>query len=175
MCVNIAERLNYQLRHCSDSNVGLIGSSIHVGGNLMLTLSTSLGVKLKCWYFRNEDEHGMKKASDLEDFVNLARAIRNEGMQVDSKAAALLKISHYNLILVRLELPNNEVRLRRSIGCSFSIAMNGTEARLYIWWRENERDYLLNKLSTCMMVPTRNHGGLLLKANSRFVLVLICD
>ena len=42
----------------------------NVGGNLLLTLSMSLGVKLKCWYLRAEDENGMnKKSTDMQDIV----------------------------------------------------------------------------------------------------------
>ena len=43
----------------------------NVGGKfLLLTLSMSLGVKLKCWYLRAEDENGMnKKSTDMQDIV----------------------------------------------------------------------------------------------------------
>ncbi|KAL2751865.1 hypothetical protein ACRALDRAFT_2114816 [Sodiomyces alcalophilus JCM 7366] len=34
---------------------------------------------------------------------------------------------------------------------SFSIAMNGTEARLYISWKQNERDYYMQKIDSFLL------------------------
>ena len=83
----------------------LIHHTTSVSGNLMLTLSMSLGVKLKCWYLRAEDENGiLKKNADIMDILFLADLMRSHGIQIDSSAAAELKICHYNLLLVRLEL-----------------------------------------------------------------------
>lgn len=97
----------------------LINHTTNVGGNLMLTLSMSLGVKLKCWYLRAEDENGMnKKSTDMEDIFFLANLMRNQGVQIDPSAAAELKICHYNLLLVRLELADHQVELLRTLGCS---------------------------------------------------------
>jgi len=96
----------------------LIHHTTNVGGNLMLTLPMSLGVKLKCWYLRAEDENGMnKKRTDMEDILFLANLMRNQGIQIDSSAAEL-KICHYNLLLVRLELSDHQVELLRTLGCS---------------------------------------------------------
>lgn len=51
-----------------------------VSNTLIPSLSMSLGVKLRCWYLRAEDQNGMlKKASDLEDVVFLARLIQDQG------------------------------------------------------------------------------------------------
>jgi len=97
----------------------LIHHTITISGNIMLTLPTSLGVKLRCWYLRQEDENGViKKRSDLHDIVFVARMMRGEGIQVDHNTAATLKISHYNLLLIRLELDERDVELLRAISCS---------------------------------------------------------
>ena len=97
----------------------LIHHTTNVSGNLMLTLSMSLGVKLKCWYLRAEDENGMnKKSTDKEDIFFLANLMRNHGIRIDSSAAAELKICHYNLLLLRLELADDQVELLRTLGCS---------------------------------------------------------
>lgn len=42
----------------------------------------------------------------------------NKGIQVDSSAAAKVKICHYNLLAVRLQLRDNEVGLLREVGCN---------------------------------------------------------
>src|SRR5271170_783142 len=47
----------------------LIRHTAIIGGNTMLTLSMSLGVKLRCWYLRQDDENGLSKKSDLLDVV----------------------------------------------------------------------------------------------------------
>ena len=97
----------------------LIHHTTNVNGNLMLTLPMSLGVKLKCWYLRQEDENGMhKKGTDMQDIFFLADLMRNYGIQVDSRSAAELKICHYNLLLIRLESADHDVELLRSVGCS---------------------------------------------------------
>ena len=54
----------------------------------------------------------------MADILFLATLIRNHGIQVDSSAAAEMKICHYNLLLVRLELADHEVELLRTVGCS---------------------------------------------------------
>jgi hypothetical protein len=96
----------------------LIHHTTNVGGNLMLTLSMSLGVKLKCWYLRAEDENGMKKKeTDMRDILFLANLMRSHGIRVDSSAAVELKICHYNLLLIR-EVADTHVELLRSVGCS---------------------------------------------------------
>jgi hypothetical protein len=85
----------------------------------MLTLSMSLGVKLRCWYLRQDDENGQsKKKSDLLDVVFVARKMKREGIEVDHNSAAALKITHYNLLLIRLELGERDVELLRAVGCS---------------------------------------------------------
>jgi hypothetical protein len=84
----------------------------------MLTLQMSLGVKLKCWYLRQEDENGMKKASDLQDIVFVAKKMKGEGIEVDHSSAAALEICHYNLLLVRLELEDMDIELLQAVGCS---------------------------------------------------------
>jgi len=97
----------------------LIRHTVITGGNIMMTLPVSLGVKLKCWYLRQEDENGMrKKRSDLQDIVFLARKMKGEGMEVDHNSAAVLKICHYNLLLIRLELEKRDVELLQAVGCS---------------------------------------------------------
>jgi hypothetical protein len=48
----------------------LIHHTTTVSGNLMPTLSMSLGIKLKCWYLRAEDQNGLdKKKTDMEDVL----------------------------------------------------------------------------------------------------------
>jgi hypothetical protein len=97
----------------------LIRHTVITGGNIMMTLPVSLGVKLKCWYLRQEDENGMrKKRSDLQDIVFLARKMKGEGIEVDHNSAAVLKICHYNLLLIRLELEKRDVELLQAVGCS---------------------------------------------------------
>jgi hypothetical protein len=97
----------------------LIRHTVITGGNIMMTLPVSLGVKLKCWYLRQEDENGMrKKRSDLQDIVFLARKMKGEGIEVDHDSAAVLKICHYNLLLIRLELEKRDVELLQAVGCS---------------------------------------------------------
>ena len=54
----------------------------------------------------------------MEDICFLANLMRKHGIQVDSGAAAELKICHYNLLLICLELPDDQVGLLRSVGCS---------------------------------------------------------
>lgn len=97
----------------------LIHYTINANGNLMLTVPMSLGVKLKCWYLRAEDDNGMrKKKTDIEDIRFLANLMRKRGTQVDSRASAELKICHYNLLLIRFELRGQDVYVLRSVGCS---------------------------------------------------------
>lgn len=97
----------------------LIRHTAITDGNIMMTLPVSLGVKLKCWYLRQEDDNGMrKKGSDLQDIVFVARKMRGEGIEVDHNSAAVLKICHYNLLLIRLELGEREVELLQAVGCS---------------------------------------------------------
>ena len=97
----------------------LISHTTIVGDNIMLTLPMSLGVKLRCWYLRQEDENGMrKKGSDLEDIVFVATKMREQGIEVDHNSAAVLKICHYNLLLIRLELEEEDVELLQAVGCS---------------------------------------------------------
>jgi hypothetical protein len=56
----------------------------------------SLGIKLRCWYLRSDDDYGLaKRVSDLQDVIFVATLMRDQGMQVDFKAAAQLKICHY--------------------------------------------------------------------------------
>jgi hypothetical protein len=96
----------------------LIGHTVIVGNNIMLTLPVSLGVKLHCWYLRAEDENGIaKKKSDLRDIVFIAKLMKGEGIEVDHKSAAVLKICHYNLLLIRLELKKRHVELLQAVGC----------------------------------------------------------
>ena len=99
----------------------LINHTAVIGDNVVLTLSMSLGIKLGCWYLRAEDENGMnKKETDMQDILFCARLLQTREAQVDSDAAAELKISHYNLLLIRLELieRGDDVELLRSVGCS---------------------------------------------------------
>jgi hypothetical protein len=97
----------------------LIRHTAIIDGNIMLTLPMSLGVKLKCWYLRQEDENGIaKKRSDLWDIVFVARKIKGEGLEVDHNSAAALKICHYNLLLIRLELGERDTELLQAVGCS---------------------------------------------------------
>jgi hypothetical protein len=44
--------------------------------------------------------------------------MQNHGTQIDSSAAAELKICHYNLLLLRVELADDDVELLRTLGCS---------------------------------------------------------
>ncbi|KAH0556708.1 hypothetical protein GP486_005500 [Trichoglossum hirsutum] len=88
-------------------------------GITMLTLPVSLGVKLGCWHSRAEDENGeSKKQSDLEDIVFLAKLMRAKGILIGDDIPAALKISHYNLLLIRLSLMAADVQLLREVGCS---------------------------------------------------------
>ena len=101
----------------------LISHTAIIGDNTMLTLPVSLGVKLKCWYLRQEDRNGLrKKASDLQDIVFVATKMKEEGIEVDHNSAAALKICHYNLLLIRLELEEGEgegeIELLQAVGCS---------------------------------------------------------
>jgi|ERR1700722_5013015 hypothetical protein len=97
----------------------LIHHTAVIGSNTMLTLSMSLGVKLKCWYLRQEDENGMaKKKSDLQDVLFVARKMQGEGIEVDHNSAAAMKICHYNLLLIRLELEEADIELLQAVGCS---------------------------------------------------------
>jgi hypothetical protein len=99
----------------------LISHTTIVSDNIILTLPVSLGVKLKCWYLRQEDENGMaKKSSDLRDIVFIARKMKGEGVEVDHNSAAVLKICHYNLLLIRLELEEGQgdIELLQAVGCS---------------------------------------------------------
>jgi hypothetical protein len=97
----------------------LIRHTTTIGDNIMLTLPMSLGVKLKCWYLRQEDENGMaKKDTDLQDIVFVAKKMKGEGLEVDHNSAAALKICHYNLLLIRLELEEVDIELLRAVGCS---------------------------------------------------------
>ena len=97
----------------------LIHHTAIIDGNIMLTLPMSLGVKLKCWYCRQEDDNGMrKKASDLQDIVFVAKKMKGEGIEVDDNSAAALKICHYNLLLIRLELEDTDIELLQAVGCS---------------------------------------------------------
>ena len=97
----------------------LIHHTTIISGNIMLTLPMSLGVKLKCWYLRQEDENGIKKKrSDLQDIVFVARKMKSKGIQVDYNTAAALKICHYNLLLIRLELGEGDTELLRATSCS---------------------------------------------------------
>jgi len=97
----------------------LIPQTVVVDGNLMLSLSMSLGVKLRCWYLRVENVNSMsKQRSDLEDIVFLSSLMRKQGLEVDPGAAAVLKISHYNLLLIRLELLDEQIETIRLVGCN---------------------------------------------------------
>ena len=97
----------------------LIGHTAVVGNNIMLTLPVTLGVKLHCWYLRAEDENGLKKkSSDLQDIVFVATKMKEQGIEVDHKSAAVLKICHYNLLLIRLELEERNVELLQAVGCA---------------------------------------------------------
>lgn len=97
----------------------LIPQTVTVDGNLMLSLSMSLGVKLRCWYLRVENVNSMsKQRSDLEDVVFLSNLMRRQGLGVDPGAAAVLKISHYNLLLIRLELLDEQIETIRLVGCN---------------------------------------------------------
>jgi len=97
----------------------LIRHTAITGGNIMMTLPVSLGVKLRCWNLRQEDENGMaKKRSDLRDIVFIARKMKGEGIEVDHDSAAVLKICHYNLLLIRLELEERDIELLQAVGCS---------------------------------------------------------
>jgi hypothetical protein len=54
----------------------LIRHTAIIGGNTVLTLSMSLGVKLRCWYLRQDDENGLsKKRSDLLDVQLLRKSL----------------------------------------------------------------------------------------------------
>src|SRR2546421_3085571 len=87
------------------SGIGYNDAVCHTDSNLIPLLSMSLGVKLRCWYLRAEDENGRAKQKiDLQDVVFLATSMRKRGIQVDSSAAAKVKICHYNLLLVRLKV-----------------------------------------------------------------------
>lgn len=97
----------------------LIGYTVNIGGVTMLTLPVGLGVKLKCWYSRAEDENGMRKKDlDMEDILFLARKMKDRGIRVDDNIPVGLKISHYNLLLIRLEITEDEVQLLHAAGCS---------------------------------------------------------
>ncbi|KAI9868623.1 MAG: hypothetical protein M1813_004473 [Trichoglossum hirsutum] len=97
----------------------LIGYTVNTDGITMLTLPVSLGVKLKCWYSRAEDENGMKKKDlDIEDILFLARKMQDCKIRVDDNIPVGLKISHYNLLLVRLRISKDEIQLLYAVGCS---------------------------------------------------------
>src|SRR6266516_2711096 len=71
----------------------LICHTVITSGNIMLTLPMSLGVKLRCWYRRQEDENGMKKKrSDIQDIIFIASRMKAEGIQVDHDTAAALTL-----------------------------------------------------------------------------------
>jgi len=63
-------------------------------------------------------------------------------------SASCVKIAeHLNRHLRQCK--SNEVQPINS--AAFSIAMNGTEARLYISWKQNERDYYLRKVTSFLL------------------------
>ena len=81
----------------------LISHTVIIGDNIMLTLPMSLGVKLRCWYLRQEDENGVaKKISDLRDILFVARKMKGAGIEVDhiSAAAAEAKTEESAILLL---------------------------------------------------------------------------
>jgi hypothetical protein len=97
----------------------VIGHTDHISGNLLPSLTMSLGVKIRCWYLRAEDDNGAaKRETDLQDVVFLAASLRKQGIQVDSSAAAKVEVCHYHLLAIRLHLQDKDVTLLREVGCS---------------------------------------------------------
>ncbi|KAN0067926.1 hypothetical protein V8E54_013854 [Elaphomyces granulatus] len=55
----------------------LLRQTADVSGNLIPTLSMSLGIKLRCWYLRSDDDYGLaKRVSDLQDVIFVATLMR---------------------------------------------------------------------------------------------------
>jgi hypothetical protein len=113
----------------------LISHTVIAGGIVMPTLSLSLGIKLRCWFSRAEDENGcQKRMTDLKDIVFLIRKMVADKIHVDEDVAAVIKISHYNLLLVRLELEEPDVERLRDVGGNMFL-------KKYEDNNEDEREY----------------------------------
>jgi hypothetical protein len=88
-------------------------------GVLVPTLSMSLGIKLKTWYLRSESCAGNNKdQSDLSDIVFLAGRLRERGERVADGAAETVKITHYNLLLIRLEAGEDVAAVLAAVGAT---------------------------------------------------------
>lgn len=69
------------------------------------SLALSLGLKIRCWYLRNEDTQGeRKKLTDMFDIRFLAGRMRDEGKVVSTEEAAAVPVNCYNMLLVVTEL-----------------------------------------------------------------------
>ena len=97
----------------------LISHTSLMDGFRVLNMAMSLGVKIKCWGQRPENEAGERKQhSDRKDALFLASLMQTHGVTVDAHSASSIKISHYDLLCFRTTLSERQVDMLIAVGVS---------------------------------------------------------
>jgi len=97
-----------------------------------LDLPIALGIKIRCWYMRGDDDHGLRKQrSDLEDIAFISRRMRETGKVVDNVVAKAIPVGCYSMQLVKYSL---EVA-----GCLDQFLVVGGD-RFQVSWEDDSED-----------------------------------
>lgn len=99
----------------------LIGKhTISIDNTNVMTLPVALGVKLAARYLRPDSSPAgiLKEASDRHDIHFLARILLSQDAIIDDDSAKVIKISHYNLLLLRFACSQEEIEALKKVACS---------------------------------------------------------
>ncbi|KAK2750067.1 hypothetical protein FQN57_004559 [Myotisia sp. PD_48] len=89
-------------------------------------LDYSLGMKIQCFYLRQDDENGVsKRKSDLEDIKYLCKLMDEKSEQISDECGNYFKFGHYHLLLLRQELGENYTAIFIRIG-GRNLSFHGT-------------------------------------------------